>query len=451
MITKSQSRRLIAVLSVSALLAGACADTGDAEPGDAPASAPRATTWAAAEAHAHLMPMPGAQRMSTAGYKGEAGQYNFTYRGGAVLPKVKVVTVYWNASIQNQSGINGFYQAITQSSYLDWLSEYNTSKASIGRGSFAGAVVDTGAPAGTSLSDQDIQTELARLLDAGALPAPDPSTLYMVYFPAGVSISMDSNQSCQQFCAYHGTFKKGSTPIYYGVMPDFSGPCASCGGGADKLQNTTIVSAHELIEAITDPGIGLANASNDASFLGWYDDQGGEIGDVCQTEHAMVAGYAVQKGYSQQAGQCVAGPSGGGGVGGSGGTGGTGGSGGGGGTCAHPTCNEGAALTASCDPCTQKICQADAYCCATSWDRQCVSEVASICNASCSGSSSGSSGSGGGNPGCTHGVCLTGAPLLASCGPCTQKVCQHDGHCCQSGWDASCVQEAVQLCGKHCQ
>jgi hypothetical protein len=52
--------------------------------------------------------------------------------------------------------------------------------------------------------------------------------------------------------------------------------------------------------------------------------------------------------------------------------------------CAHPICSEGGKLTAACDPCAQQICAADAYCCSTAWDAQCVSEVASVCSQSCS-------------------------------------------------------------------
>jgi V8-like Glu-specific endopeptidase len=52
--------------------------------------------------------------------------------------------------------------------------------------------------------------------------------------------------------------------------------------------------------------------------------------------------------------------------------------------CQHPICEEGGKLAASCDACVQQICAADAYCCSTAWDGQCVSEVASICSQSCS-------------------------------------------------------------------
>jgi hypothetical protein len=57
--------------------------------------------------------------------------------------------------------------------------------------------------------------------------------------------------------------------------------------------------------------------------------------------------------------------------------------GGGTSSCAHPICSAGAKLAKSCDPCATKICAADSYCCATSWDSVCVGEVKSICGETC--------------------------------------------------------------------
>ena len=60
---------------------------------------------------------------------------------------------------------------------------------------------------------------------------------------------------------------------------------------------------------------------------------------------------------------------------------------GGGGTCAHPICSTGAKLAASCDTCAAQICAADSFCCNNSWDAKCVGEVASVCHQTCGGGS----------------------------------------------------------------
>jgi hypothetical protein len=57
----------------------------------------------------------------------------------------------------------------------------------------------------------------------------------------------------------------------------------------------TVTSSHELAEAITDPVPGA----------GWYDDVNGEIGDICAWQTETIAGYSVQKEWSNAQGQCV--------------------------------------------------------------------------------------------------------------------------------------------------
>jgi hypothetical protein len=58
---------------------------------------------------------------------------------------------------------------------------------------------------------------------------------------------------------------------------------------------------------------------------------------------------------------------------------------GGGTTCSHLLCNTGAKLVSGCNSCATEICSEDSFCCASSWDSICVSEVGSICDLSCPG------------------------------------------------------------------
>jgi hypothetical protein len=292
---------------------------------------------------------------------------HLTYYGGPVLSNVKVYTIFWNSSVPSQASLNSFYSTITSSAYFDWLTEYNTPTQTIGHGSLGGSVVDTGAPAGTNISDAQIQAEISRLISAGQLPANDGNNLYMVHFPAGISITQGTSKSCVQFCAYHGTYVRGGKNAYYGVIPDLSGGCASGCGSNTKLNNTTSVASHELIEAVTDAAVGLA--TNLAAPLAWYDNTNGEIGDICNGQQGSVAGFTVQLEFSNQLKNCIATkttttpppPT----------------------TCAHAICTSGTKLVSSCDPCATKVCAADSYCCSTAWDGQCVSEVTSICGKSC--------------------------------------------------------------------
>ncbi|APR74861.1 Hypothetical protein A7982_00207 [Minicystis rosea] len=114
--------------------------------------------------------------------------------------------------------------------------------------------------------------------------------------------------------------------------------------------------------------------------------------------------------------QQVAAHGGSGSTGGTGGTGGTAGAGTGG-TCSHDICSSGTKLTSTCDPCAQAICAQDAYCCSTSWDTQCMGEVASICGKTCGGT--------GGSGGSTSSPC-GGVTFTGQCSGNTVKWCENN-------------------------
>lgn len=153
-----------------------------------------------------------------------------TYYGGKVIAKPKVVQVlygsgtYLSGVAGSGSGtLAGFYQAALNSSYMDMLTQYDTPSQKIGRGSFDSSVQIT--PSSTrnksSISDANIQAEIAAQISAGKLPTPDDDTLYMINIPQGKKITMGGASSCSAggFCAYHSTFKSGSSEVFYGVLP----------------------------------------------------------------------------------------------------------------------------------------------------------------------------------------------------------------------------------------
>lgn len=237
------------------------------------------------------------------------------YRGGKVIASPKIYAVFWengtntvNATVKDQ--VPGFYKSAVDSPYMDWLSEYDTPTQHIGRGSYGGTLTLHPDNASNSLTNQDIQAEINRQIDAGVLPRPDENTIYMIHFPPQVSIDLDGAKSCQAFCAYHNTLSRGGQSVYYGVMPDLSpgSPCAGgCGGAHNFFDNQTSVASHELIETVTDPDVGLAN--NDPKKLGWYDDKYGEIGDICNAQQGALPGpgtsYTVQKEWSNRNHGCI--------------------------------------------------------------------------------------------------------------------------------------------------
>lgn len=123
-------------------------------------------------------------------------------------------------------------------------------------------------------------------------------------------------------------------------------------------------------------------------------------------------------------------------------------------SCVHATCGAGAALVSGCSPCATTVCGVDPYCCQVAWDETCVGEAKSLCAGGCESAPAPETEPvpvpEAGAPACAHPVCQAGGSLTASCGGCPQTVCGADPYCCSTAWDATCVGEAVSLCGVAC-
>lgn len=219
-----------------------------------------------------------------------------SYRGGALLTAVEVFTVFWGSWWQTGDGLslatelNGFFDYVLTSELIDQLAEYSVSGQTIGHGSHLGTTALSHPSLGTSISDAEIQDTLQQLIDGGTVPNPTAETLYFLYLPPNVSVTQGGGSSCQAFCGYHNATR---SDVYYAVMP-YPG-CAGCAGGLALLDALTSISSHELCESITDPVPGT----------GWYDDQHGEIGDICAWQTRQLGKYTVQLEWSNQQNACV--------------------------------------------------------------------------------------------------------------------------------------------------
>jgi len=312
-----------------ALAAAGCTDGRAPDTGAAPSSS---SALRGAFLHGQLKSTAGAAPTKAGPAAATSAVNLLSYFGGRVVSNIQVVQVLYGSGSylpQVTTDMGGFFQGVLTSGYVDWLSEYNTtglpsptSNQNIGRGSFLTSVAITPSAAnnGTTVDDTNIQAELAAQIQAGTLPPPtkdaggNNNTYYAIFFPHGKTITIDGSQSCQVFCAYHGAVADvpGFGEIYYGVHPDFqagSGCELGCGAAPTAFGNYTQVASHELIETVTDPEVGLAQTFGPP--LAWYDQPDNlEIGDICNDQHATVAGgngttYDVQTEYSNAAGACV--------------------------------------------------------------------------------------------------------------------------------------------------
>lgn len=320
--TKPAASKVLFALGLTLLIAFSFASTTVAQKTDSPRVQP---------AHPlHIVPMVNPKGKAIPPPIGA----HLDYYGGPVISNVNVVTVFWTNKVDAgvQTTMPEFYSAITSSTFYDLVSEYATNVTPVGGGSGTNQSLGRGTTGGTftitpskcktsspcTIDDTAIQTELLAQITGGFLPAPtldkdgNVNTLYMIYFPLNVTITLQGSQSCVIFCAYHGTTtgQFNSKNIAYGVFPDMgpsSGCFGGCGSNPDYIKDTTSVSSHELIEAATDVEVGLANVL--APPLAWYDSINGEIGDICNAQQATVtaggASWVIQKQWSNALGACV--------------------------------------------------------------------------------------------------------------------------------------------------
>jgi hypothetical protein len=219
-----------------------------------------------------------------------------TYRGGALISSVEVFIFFWGDAWQQEpqatqmQQINSFFDYVLTSPLIDQLAEYSVPSFSIGHGSRTGAIALTTQPP-SSVQDADIQALIQQEIASDpAVSRPTPNSLYFVYLPLGVTVGLGGASSCLNFCGYHDAI---NGQIFYAVMP--YPDCSGCTGALTVVDALTSICSHELCEAITDPVPGQ----------GWYDDQNGEIGDICAWQTKRLNTYTVQLEWSNAQGACV--------------------------------------------------------------------------------------------------------------------------------------------------
>ena len=220
-----------------------------------------------------------------------------TYRGGPLLTNVEVFTVFWGAAWQDPANspliqqLNTYFDTILASALMDQLAEYSVPGKTIGRGVLLGTRTESANSPGNSVTDAAIQIFLQSQILAHTLPAPTANSLYFLFLPPGTVVRQGGAASCKDFCGYHDATPTGG--IFYAVMP-FPG-CSGCLGSLDTFPALTSTSSHELCEAVTDPIPGQ----------GWYDDNNGEIGDICAWKTKLLGNYTVQLEWSNATNSCI--------------------------------------------------------------------------------------------------------------------------------------------------
>lgn len=194
---------------------------------------------------------------------------NMTYHSGPVQHTQVVFTIFWNPSgtpfpSDFQTTINQFVQDLSGTTYYAIASQYSDSTGNINTVlTYGGTWLDaTNAIPNTSLTFSDLLAEVNRAKTANNWTS-DANSYFQVYTPAGVGTSLGSN-----YCGLHWF----EDPAIGQILFPQSGCFESSPWPHDQTVDAAInTSAHEIMEAVTDP---QGNAW-------YYVDSSGEIGDLC--------------------------------------------------------------------------------------------------------------------------------------------------------------------------
>ena len=210
-------------------------------------------------------------------------------RGGLILPSPRVYAIWWG---DPNGGLTDFLTGLGSSPYLQTAREYMRGAAL--STTFVQNLTDTSAPISGDPGERDIGNEVARVLAANNLQ-PDATGIYLVFtsnFPTRGN-----------YCAWHGAASVNGVEIAIAYMPNVDNITGCSVGdvnaytrGTQALANVT---AHEVIEAITDP----------IPYTGWLDHRE-EIADKCAwkwdgTVRIGSTNWRVQKEWSNAANACV--------------------------------------------------------------------------------------------------------------------------------------------------
>jgi hypothetical protein len=222
-----------------------------------------------------------------------------TSQGGPVLAHPKLVPIFFsNDTSPAPVQLQAFLQKLAASPYWhEVTAEYGVGPLTV--------TEPATLVAPDKIDDSDFPDFFAGAIDGGMLPAPDPDTVYGLFFPASTTVTLllRSETICWSGPpAYHAATFGDSPSVPYVVVPR----CGAPGAPTNEITGFQVASAvHELVEASTDP----FQIRNNAGYDG-FDDQheywdnwpGNELADACFGFSTTPAdlGYSVPRIWSNR-------------------------------------------------------------------------------------------------------------------------------------------------------
>lgn len=260
-------------------------------------SAASAVAALTSNSHAHAFPMRGVGTQSNARHAMTGGYYDLSYYGGPYLKTVASNNIYVNCG-NSCWGTSPYQFEINYgaSSMIHIVDQYVGTTAN-GRYTAGNSMTENYNTSGT-LQDADIYNLIHT---AAQSQGGGYGHIYHVFLQSGVHQCSSSAGGCYavQYCAYHGSTDFSDVGhVVYSVEP-YQGISGCSVGSLTNSTSSTL--SHELTEAITDVDVAQNN-------LAWYNNAGGEIGDICAGNNGNVTlngvSYYIQSEYSNKYSAC---------------------------------------------------------------------------------------------------------------------------------------------------
>jgi hypothetical protein len=219
--------------------------------------------------------------------------------GGGVLVAPKVQPIRY-ATDPAPSDVDAFLQELTTTSFWSQV----TSEYQVGALTVLPTIVRPDA-APSQIDDTQLQMDLVTNT-TGATPAwgaADGSTIYLLLFPPGTTVTQMGARGCHDYDGYHAEAQITtglSVPYAVGcACPGYDGP------GISAIQQRTVAISHELVEAATDPFpfSRPGYAQEDLADIIWTIETGGEVADMCELSQDSYftppgSTYMIQRSWS---------------------------------------------------------------------------------------------------------------------------------------------------------
>jgi hypothetical protein len=189
--------------------------------------------------------------------------------------------------------LTNYYNVLKGSSYINWIqAQYGVANlGALSTVTVNPSIADCSTPI-------DVEGTLRTLITNGTFGSPNlTTTVFALHFAPNVPLQMSGT------CAYNHVSVPGNyinnTPFHYYVVPDYAtGPAAGCGSfwltpPVATLDLMTFNESHEMVETLTDPGIGWRNPTqSNCSSTGcsYASNSSNQVADGCQGTHATING-----------------------------------------------------------------------------------------------------------------------------------------------------------------